>query len=92
MPPARTASPASWPPMSLASSGTVAEAVAACAECGFTRGNPEPEVPGLGLVGTVGNRPAGLLDDEVLGSGGSEEAGSVGTAVVGLGFSVRTTT
>jgi hypothetical protein len=89
--PARTARPASWPPMSRASIGTVAEASAACAR-GDTDGSPGPDpVLGLELGGTVGNRPAGLVGEvPVPGSGGNVVGGSV-TVVVGLGLGVRTT-
>jgi hypothetical protein len=94
MPAARTASPASCPPISRASSGTVDEAVAACtAECGFTGGSGAVPLLGeLELGDTVGNSPPRLLGDvEVLGIGGSEPVGSVAPGIVALTLGGRTT-
>lgn len=102
MAPTRTASPMSWPPISRASTGTVAEATATCRECDLGCGRPrEPEggldvapILGVGLIGTVGNRPAGLLDDvPVLGIDGRVVGGGkVIAGVLGLVCGLTVTT
>lgn len=93
--PNSTARPTSCPPISRASSGSVADALAAAclAECGLTPGKFGVPVLGLVLGGTVGNSPAGLLGEvPVPGSAGSEVGGSVTPGRLALTVGVRTTT
>ena len=100
--PASTASPASWPPMSRLSSGTVAATSAAwIAARGLTRGSPIELAPGvgvgIGLAETVGNRPAGLPGKvPVPAIAGSDAGGSVSVTdglgeLDGLGGATETT-
>jgi hypothetical protein len=87
--PARTASPASCPPMSLGSSGTEAATSAACSLRGPTLGRPsevEPCVDDDGV--TVGKRLDGLLAEtppEYGNVGGTVAGGSGSVGDVGLG-------
>lgn len=93
--PARTASPASCPPMSRASSGTVAASVAACSTArGLACGRMREPVPGVGEAPTVGKRPDGSVGEipvpEIVGS--VPEFGSVIKGLVGLVVGLTTTT
>jgi len=97
--PARTASPASCPPISRVSTGTVAEASCTCSALfGLTLGRPSEPLPGgVVLAPTVGNKFPGSPGEtpvpEIVGNvdgGGRFVTGSVGVALTPVGFTTTT--